>query len=144
MTTNSGKYEMPILMSSVLSGEYSLAVGMMNIRELVQFHKIDHSDHKKPSGYQREPSNARIRQISRVLTNKNPMDIVLPITLNFRNFEPQKHMKNNGTVLVIDSSSDLYVVDGQHRVKGFEKFGGGNHRSMFVQLILLSSRTKPW
>ncbi len=120
MTSNTNNYKMDIIMHPTLSGTYNVAVGMMHIKELTRRYSIDRSDPISKTGYQRAPDNTRVNQIKRVLLNENPEDIVLPVTLNFRNFSPSDNLTDSGKVLMVNDSSQLFVVDGQHRLEGFK------------------------
>ena len=120
MTSNTNNYKMDIIMHPTLSGTYNVAVGMMHIKELTRRYSIDRSDPVTKTGYQRAADNTRVNQIKRVLLNENPEDIVLPVTLNFRNFSPSDNLTDSGKVLMVNDSSQLFVVDGQHRLEGFK------------------------
>ena len=91
--------------------------------ELLRIVAIDVRDELlNSSGYQRQRDETRCRQIAEYI---NRPTSVLPgsILLNLRgssSYQPDNHNQGRGILLIPDKKGSAWVVDGQHRLGGFE------------------------
>lgn len=91
--------------------------------ELIRIANIDvRDDVLNSTGYQRQRDETRCRRIAEYI---NQPTSVLPgsILLNLRGsstYQPDKSNQNFGTLLIPNEKGAAWVVDGQHRIGGFE------------------------
>ena len=97
-----------------------IAIGSISTSKLAKLYRVDRLNQKNnPDGYQREPVLTRVNSLVKELKAKR-VDLPTAILLNLREFQPSKHISNDGgmpTNLVLCEYDHLYVVDGQHRVE---------------------------
>jgi DGQHR domain-containing protein len=88
---------------------------------LVNHYKVDTTEGRSlKDGYQREHNKGRVNSLVNRIINE---DVVLPlnITLNIRNENAFSELKGGKFKYVPDVHNNLWVVDGQHRVRALEK-----------------------
>ncbi len=93
-----------------------LYIGAIKVRDLTGHVKVDMRSSKEPEGYQRECSPTRARSFGRFIARAkgiSPNSLLL-------NVRRQDSLKYKDGVLTIDDNEPLWLVDGQHRVKGLE------------------------
>jgi DGQHR domain-containing protein len=98
------------------------AVGVIQAAALVDRYVIPHRDSRRKVGYQRPTSQPRVNKLIADL-RRGQVDLPTAVLLNQRDFEPQTHLveRSDGGALLTPSGSDLYVVDGQHRIEALAK-----------------------
>lgn len=98
------------------------AIGVMEAAAIVERYVIPHRDSRKKVGYQRPTSQARVNKLISDLRG-GQVDIPTALLLNQRDFDPKVHLvkRDDGGVVLSPSGSDLYVVDGQHRIEALAK-----------------------
>lgn len=106
---------MKIYGHAVKQGVSTFHVGVMKVRDLVQFGELDRFIVGHPDGYQRALSMARARSFGRFMENNgfSPSSVLI----NFR--EGQITEESEGT-LNLPEETDMWIVDGQHRVAGLK------------------------
>jgi DGQHR domain-containing protein len=93
-----------------------LAVGVMTAMAITPRFKIPNRNYKSQTGYQREISKARVNKLVSDLQS-NRVDLPTAVLLNLRKFDPSVHISDvDNRYFFSPGDSDLYVVDGQHRV----------------------------
>ncbi len=99
-------------------------MGVMRAHELLQVAKVDvwRQDNNDEVGYQRAPETGRIGKVARYL-QKDPKPLMpTSILLSYRGGSLETSRNQDATVTVeIPENETLWIVDGQHRISGFEK-----------------------
>lgn len=96
---------------------------IMRASQLLRIANVDVRDeHLNSSGYQRHRDETRCRKIAEYI---NRPTSVLPgsILLNLRgssNYQPDKKNQDTGILMIPDEKGSAWIVDGQHRLGGFE------------------------
>ncbi|MCY4086136.1 MAG: DGQHR domain-containing protein [Actinomycetia bacterium] len=105
------------LRKTTLRRQASEALGVMPAGALVERYVIPRRDFRKKTGYQREPSRARINKLAHDLRKKR-VDLPTVVLLNLRDFDPETHLaQEDGHTTFRPGDSPLHVVDGQHRLE---------------------------
>jgi DGQHR domain-containing protein len=105
----------------------TLYVGALPADTLIEIAKIDVFDAgKSPEGYQRAPIEYRVKQVSRYVRDHEgilPTAILVTVRENteFRPAEEGADGTPTRGTLFIDPESSLWVIDGQHRIKGLQQ-----------------------
>jgi DGQHR domain-containing protein len=122
MSTASMKEDaIQVLEACLPRSKRQVIMGIMSARLLVAQFVVPYHDHRNKTGYQREPSQARVNRLVADLENKR-VDLPTAVLLNLREFEEDTHLeRSKGTVMFRVGSSELSVVDGQHRVLALKK-----------------------
>lgn len=130
----------------------NMYVGKIKVKDFFSLnYKVDEW---KPSllnspeqGYQRAPEPLRAKRFGRYVNNRriSPPSLLLSI----RNTDVEKHVKvtnraGNGIVdLEIDNKCSIYIVDGQHRIRGLEGTDiGGKLADFELPFVLLYGKDK--
>jgi len=99
----------------------AVIMGVMKAGMLSHKFEVPYYDHRTKSGYQREPSQSRVNRLVTDLENKR-VDLPTAVLLNLRQFDDAEHLKRkNGVTFFCPNSSQLCVVDGQHRLLALKK-----------------------
>lgn len=106
-------------METVQNGK-KLYVCIMKAKDLVHNEKVkvDYYDPKENKGYQRKPSMSRARDFARYIKNAagiSPNSILINIRGALGNFKP---IAAQYGILTIPDTTELWIVDGQHRFEG--------------------------
>ena len=103
-------------------------VGVITAEILIRHHVVPHRDVLRGTGYQRNPSAQRISQLAGSL-NRREVDLPTSVLLNIR-VENQasvlRRVAPDAYSLELDADlarteHQLFVVDGQHRIKALER-----------------------
>jgi DGQHR domain-containing protein len=98
-------------------------IGVMNSSDIVRVADVDVRDEQvNPTGYQRYRDEARCRRIAEFI-NQPTSTLPGSILLNLRGsstFSRDKDDHTQGTLLVPIHKGAAWIVDGQHRMGGFE------------------------
>lgn len=94
------------------------AVGVIQAVDLVDRYVIPKRDSRKKTGYQRPTSKTRVNKLVADL-KRGQIDIPTVLLLNQRDFNPRVHLEEgtDGEAIFSPGSSELHVVDGQHRIE---------------------------
>ncbi len=119
--TTSGINKFPVSLRHP-KGYSPQAVGVIEAAALVERYVIPHRDSRRKTGYQRPTSKARVNKLIADL-KRGQVDIPTALLLNQRDFDPAIHLVegDDGTGVLTPNGSDLYVVDGQHRIEALAK-----------------------
>jgi DGQHR domain-containing protein len=96
-------------------------VGLTSAAVLYERYVVPKRDTRRKSGYQREPSGARV---NRLVTDLRRARVSLPtaVLLNLRKYQPSKHLQTKGSLTFFQPLEEqLHVVDGQHRILALAK-----------------------
>lgn len=96
-------------------------VGITKAKNILKKSNIDEWSQANPQGYQREISRARAREFGRFISNKG----ISPnaVLLNIRDVDMNTIKKVGESEYNIPEEVRLWIVDGQHRLKGLEIIG---------------------
>ena len=122
------KSRIGVIQGPTLRGSISTVVGVISAETLVRHHAVPQRDVLRATGYQRTPSPKRVSELATSIT-KHLVDLPTSVLLSLRGDIANQVITRLGTdlyELVLDperASTDhqLFVVDGQHRVKALEK-----------------------
>lgn len=103
-------------------GYAAQAVGVIAAADLVDRYVVPQRDSRKKTGYQRPTSKARVNKLVADLKRRQ-VDLPTALLLNQRDFDPKVHLskEGDGTAVLKPRGSDLYVVDGQHRIEALAR-----------------------
>ncbi len=132
---------LPSKISSADQSEASLvALGVIDAKELIDRAEPEVVSHDSGDGYQRAPSQRRVRDLTDKLI-KNEVDIIQPITMNFRHFNDADYFSKSNdpesvppflhttqATLLDGTSADIHqliiprgyklkIIDGSHRYR---------------------------
>lgn len=97
--------------------------GAMTSADIIRIADVDVRDEQtNPNGYQRHRDEARCRRIAEFI-NKPTSALPGSILLNLRgsaSFIPSAESCCHGTLIIPDRRGAAWIVDGQHRIGGFE------------------------
>jgi DGQHR domain-containing protein len=98
-------------------------IGVMNSSDIIQIADVDVRDERtNPNGYQRYRDEARCRRIAEFI-NKPTSALPGSILFNLRGsatFVSDSEQGSHGTLLIPNKKGSAWIVDGQHRIGGFE------------------------
>lgn len=97
-------------------------LGKVRIGDLVGAYMVPLREAVKGEGYQREPSQGRVKELARAIES-DIVDLPTAILLSLRDFDfNEMESRENGVKMlpVGNKEKPLYVVDGQHRVQALE------------------------
>jgi len=107
--------------SAVRDGRVPVVVGVIDAGTLAQTYVIPRRDTRRKTGYQRDPSPARVNRLAKDLSSGR-VDLPTAILLNMRDCGAEEVIDvRGGVTYFIPGGHDLHVVDGQHRVLALEK-----------------------
>ena len=95
--------------------------GVISIRDLIPRTEVAFRRHSTSSGYQREPSNTRVRKLANAIARQR-VDLPTALLLNLRDFDPDSDLvAANGRgrphrAILRLTDQTLWCVDGQHRI----------------------------
>lgn len=98
-------------------------VGVIPVADILDIAHVDEwrQDGESELGYQRAPKSVRIKKVARYLSvNTNPL-MPTSVLLSYRGSlmtEPEGH---NMVTVTFTEGESLWIVDGQHRLYGFER-----------------------
>lgn len=95
-------------------------IGKMKSKDILQLYEIDKFKDEELEGYQREQYEERTSELIEYLT-KCPVAVMPSLFVSLRNarFVPQGG--DFGTLQIPRQRGSIWIIDGQHRVGGFEK-----------------------
>lgn len=96
--------------------------GVMPISDLLTIARVDvwHQEDGSESGYQRSPETARTGKVARYLQSDPKPLMPTSVVLSYRGKLPTSAFDGMVTLEIPDEDT-LWIVDGQHRIYGFEK-----------------------
>lgn len=112
----------PIVTGPDLRSETPLVAGFMPIGVLLENYEIPYYNHTTKRGYQRVPQPSRINQLASEI-RKERVDLPTAVLLNVRSKAALKAFTDRHLDVgeFLSNGGKFHVVDGQHRVLGFEK-----------------------
>ena len=122
-----GAADILVTVSSIRSGSIPVAVGGIDAATITQNCEIPRRDTRKKTGYQRDPSTARINRLAKDLA-EGRVDLPTAVLLNLRTYEDGVHLVEGGDGITHfrPNGQELYVVDGQHRILALQKLVEGD------------------
>lgn len=97
--------------------------GKMKARDLVDVADVDEFEEKELDGYQRQLLRRRTDDILNYLVHC-PIAVMPGVFISLRKggkFTPPKEANELGTIEIPRSKGAVWMIDGQHRIAGFEK-----------------------
>lgn len=119
-------YDMPdsidIVRGNALRSGTPIIAGFIPVGVLLGNFEIPYFNHTTKRGYQRQPQESRINQLSTEV-RKERVDLPTAVLLNVRTRAAANAISGNKLMLteLLASGNKFYVVDGQHRILAFEK-----------------------
>ena len=122
------KSRMEVMQGPTLRGEIVTMVGVIAAETLVRHHSIPQRDVLRGTGYQRTPTQKRVNDLAGSIT-RHEVDIPTSVLLSLRGESAKSVLTPVGLDLYelnldpekATTEHQLFVVDGQHRVKALEK-----------------------
>lgn len=98
-------------------------LGVMKVGDLLKISKVDvwRQENGNDTGYQRAPEPARTGKVARFLKSNSTPLMPTSILLSYRGEIMNKENHNDTMTIDIPEDVTLWIVDGQHRLYGFEK-----------------------
>jgi len=96
-------------------------VGILKAQNILKQRDIDEWSQANPQGYQREIKSARAKEFGRFISNKGISPTA--VLLNIRDADMDIIRKVGESEYEIPDGVCLWIVDGQHRLKGLEIIG---------------------
>lgn len=120
-------YEIQLLpgqpINSPIRGEtLDTYVGMLKAGELVKRYQIPHRNYEGDTGYQRLPTNSRVRKLANDM-HERMVDLPTALLLSVRDRNLRPRLEASGRYVLTlpkDNSKPFYVVDGQHRLQALD------------------------
>lgn len=99
-----------------------IVAGFMPVGFLLPNYDIPYYNHTNGRGYQRPPQPSRINQLASEI-RKDRVDLPTAVLLNVRSRSALRAFKDGALNVseFLSSAGKFFVVDGQHRILGFEK-----------------------
>lgn len=111
----------PVTQMSLRDGRVPAVVGVIDAGLLTSAYLIPRRDTRRKTGYQRDPSPARVNRLVKDLS-AGRVDLPTAILLNLRDCDLKKTLQvRDGVAYFCPEGKELHVVDGQHRVLALEK-----------------------
>ena len=117
-----------VIQGPTLGKSIMTVVGVIPAESLVRHHAVPHRDVLRGTGYQRTPSSKRVSELAGSI-NRRDVDLPTSVLLNLRVKNVEDVLTRVGPdiyELELDAEKastehQLYVVDGQHRIKALER-----------------------
>ena len=103
-------------------GTQMYAAGM-RVDDLREVAKVDvwTQDGANESGYQRTPETGRTGKVARYLQSEPKPLMPTSVLLSYRGTLPIEHGEDGSFTAVIPQGETLWIIDGQHRIGGFDR-----------------------
>ena len=111
--------EIPVIVSTLPRWGFPIATGFIRAADLIPRTRIAHREFEGGQGYQRLPSQTRVRLLARQL-KASKVDLPTALLLNLRTYDHTVNLVDDGegkTFLKL-TDEELWEVDGQHRCEG--------------------------
>jgi len=95
-------------------------VGKMKARDILRLCAIDKFEEKELSGYQREVYKERTSELVEYL-DECPIAVMPGLFVSLREAKFVSQQEDVGILEIPNKAGSLWIIDGQHRVGGFEK-----------------------
>jgi DGQHR domain-containing protein len=105
-------------------GGVEMYVGTLSSKDILAIHAVDVRDEAHPDGYQRIRDPARCRKVAEFVRNTVPRILPANIIINLRgkgSFTPLDGYDCIGVLEMPTEEGTAWVVDGQHRLGGFDE-----------------------
>lgn len=110
-----------IRMAGIKQDVREFYVGSLRAEDVIKLGRVAEWQEGKTDGYQRAPEAARIRKIANFLKNESIPLLPSSVLLSHRGSALEKREVSPGFYEITIKDHDvLWIVDGQHRVKGLE------------------------
>ena len=111
----------PVSGHATLSRGTKIVTGVIRAGDLVRRSEIPRRNYRDGTGYQRDPSPARVNRLATDLKDRR-VDLPTAVLCNLRGFEEGVHLVEEGDRLQLRlNGMPLYVVDGQHRTEALRR-----------------------
>jgi DGQHR domain-containing protein len=107
-------------------------VGVAKAKDILKQSSIDEWTQSNNQGYQREISKPRAREFGRFISNNG----ISPnaVLLNIRDVDMNEIKNTPGSEYDIPNNVKLWIVDGQHRLKGIEIIGESDPKILDLEI----------
>lgn len=118
---------------------YTFVIKSTTLREIAY---VSRREPTKPKGYQRYLSDRRLKDVGEYIKKPRatfPNSIIINIDSGKARFEPSPE-GNRGTMIIKKEKGVAWIIDGQHRLFGFEKSEGKEFDLLVAAYLGLSIR----
>jgi len=95
-------------------------IGKIKSQDLLKLYEIDRFDDKELDGYQREQYEERTSELIEYLVDC-PIAVMPSLFVSVRNARFISHQGDFGTLEIYRQKGSIWIIDGQHRVGGFQR-----------------------
>lgn len=103
---------------------YTFIIDSKTLREITY---VSRREIKNPKGYQRYLSDKRLKDVGEYIKKPRatfPNSIIINLDLKKIRIEPAASNPNHGTIIIPKEEDVAWIIDGQHRLYGFEHSDG--------------------
>ena len=113
--------QIPVIVGQLPRTKEPIAAGFIRAEDLIPRARIARREFENDKGYQRLPSNTRVRLLARQLRSRK-VDLPTALLLNLRTYDPAVNLvqAENGQTFLYLTDESLWEVDGQHRCEGLK------------------------
>jgi DGQHR domain-containing protein len=137
MTRQTGSLRVKVI--KLVQKDIEMYVGKMKSREILQLFEIDKFKEEELQGYQRELYEERTSDLIEYLVNC-PVAVIPGLFVSLREAQFVPENGDLGTLEIPRKRGSIWIIDGQHRMGGFEKlrewFIFARHSKIYPELFL--------
>ena len=113
--------EIPVIVDKLPRTGFPIATGFIRAEDLIPRARIAHREFEGGQGYQRLPSQTRVKLLARQLRSRK-VDLPTALLLNLRTYDPAVNLvqAEAGQTLLKLTDEYFWQVDGQHRCEGLK------------------------
>jgi DGQHR domain-containing protein len=100
--------------------DIEMYIGKMKSKDILQLYEIDKFKDEELEGYQREQYEERTSELIEYLT-KCPVAVMPSLFVSLRKAKFTPRSGDFGVLEILRQRGSIWIIDGQHRVGGFEK-----------------------
>lgn len=115
-------------------------VGILKAQDILKQSSTDEWSQSNPQGYQREIKSVRAKEFGRFMSNKGVSPTA--VLLNIRDADVDSIKKVGESEYEIPDKVHLWIVDGQHRLKGLEIIGENDPNLLDIEIPVIIMTSK--
>jgi len=115
-------------------------VGILKAQDILKQSSTDEWSQSNPQGYQREIKSVRAKEFGRFMSNKGVSPTA--VLLNIREADVDSIKKVGESEYEIPDKVHLWIVDGQHRLKGLEIIGENDPNLLEIEIPVIIMTSK--
>lgn len=120
--------------------EIEMYIGKMKVNDILELYELDRFKEEELEGYQRELYEERTSELVQYLA-KCPLAIMPALLVSLREVDFEPKNGDYGVLKILRKKGSIWMIDGQHRIGGFNKirdrfiFSKGVGPSLFSDLM---------